>query len=244
MGEYTYIDLFCGLGAFHTAFGRCSNGDASYSCVFACDIDADVRSVYYENYHIMLHGDISTIDPSTLPDFDILCAGFPCQPFSKAGVSARESLGQAHGFECPVLRNPIEPTGSVCFCLPSCICYWRLFHPRFNYSFPWIIPMDHSHDHSHGSFPAIPRNSQPERYVFPRQHKLSTKTNHGTGDVMARCYMDAISSLAILVRFVSANGGGQEQRRHELQSAPSTWTSGRGKQQSCARSTRTCCKGK
>ena len=79
---------------------------------------------------------------------------------------------RAHGFECPVLRNPIEPTGSVCFCLPSCICYWRLFHPRFNYSFPRIIP----------------RNSQPERYVFPRQHKLSTKTNHGTGDVMARCY--------------------------------------------------------
>lgn len=92
MGEYKYIDLFCGLGAFHTAFGRCSNGDASYSCVFACDIDADVRSVYYENYHIMPHGDINTIDPSTLPDFDILCAGFPCQPFSIAG--------KKEGFAC------------------------------------------------------------------------------------------------------------------------------------------------
>jgi len=46
-----------------------------------------------------------------------------------------------------------------------------------------------SFTHSHGSFPRIiPRNSQPERYVFPRQHKLSTKTNHGAGDVMARCY--------------------------------------------------------
>lgn len=73
-----FIDLFCGLGAFHTAF-------RSFQCVFACDIDEGARSIYKENYGHMPHDDIRTIDIGTLPDFDLLCAGFPCQPFSIAG---------------------------------------------------------------------------------------------------------------------------------------------------------------
>ena len=76
-----YIDLFCGLGAFHTAF----NTDPSFKCVFACDIDEGVRKLYKANYGMDVHGDIRTIDMKTLPKFDILCAGFPCQPFSIAG---------------------------------------------------------------------------------------------------------------------------------------------------------------
>ncbi len=76
-----YIDLFCGLGAFHTAFDT----DPSFKCVFACDIDEGIRKLYKANYGMDVHGDIRTIDMKTLPKFDILCAGFPCQPFSIAG---------------------------------------------------------------------------------------------------------------------------------------------------------------
>jgi len=76
-----YIDLFCGLGAFHTAFDT----DKSFRCVFACDIDEGIRKLYKANYGIDAHGDIRSVDPFSLPDFDILCAGFPCQPFSIAG---------------------------------------------------------------------------------------------------------------------------------------------------------------
>ena len=82
-----YIDLFCGLGAFHTAFERYNkiNNDVKYQCVMACDIDEGVRNIYNENYGIMPESDINKINISDIPDFDILCAGFPCQPFSIAG---------------------------------------------------------------------------------------------------------------------------------------------------------------
>ena len=81
----TYIDLFCGLGAFHTTFNRKSDANLKYKCVDACDIDEDVRKIYEENYHIKPKGDITKINIEKMPDFDILCAGFPCQPFSIAG---------------------------------------------------------------------------------------------------------------------------------------------------------------
>lgn len=76
-----YIDLFCGLGAFHEAF----NGDATFECVLACDINEGIRTLYNANYGIQVEGDINAIDTAKVPDFDILCAGFPCQPFSIAG---------------------------------------------------------------------------------------------------------------------------------------------------------------
>jgi DNA (cytosine-5)-methyltransferase 1 len=81
--EIKYIDLFCGLGAFHYAFNLIDN--IKYKCVFACDIDEKVRKIYEENYGIKPEGDIDKIDIESIPDFDILCAGFPCQPFSIAG---------------------------------------------------------------------------------------------------------------------------------------------------------------
>ena len=81
-----YIDLFCGLGAFHTSFDKAScTGEIKYECVYACDIDEGIRKLYEENYGIKPDGDITQLNPDTLPDFDILCAGFPCQPFSIAG---------------------------------------------------------------------------------------------------------------------------------------------------------------
>jgi len=75
-----YIDLFCGIGGFH-----CALKNLNFECVYACDIDKKCRDTYYKNYNIQPDGDITEIKISSIPKFDILCGGFPCQPFSKAG---------------------------------------------------------------------------------------------------------------------------------------------------------------
>ena len=75
-----YIDLFCGIGGFHTALSN-----LGHECVFASDSDKYCREVYEMNYGIKPNDDVKKIDPEKLEDFDILCAGFPCQPFSNAG---------------------------------------------------------------------------------------------------------------------------------------------------------------
>lgn len=77
---FKFIDLFCGIGGFHQAM-------ASYGgeCVFASDIDKYCQQVYYENYGIRPEGDITKIDEYSIPNHDILCAGFPCQAFSISG---------------------------------------------------------------------------------------------------------------------------------------------------------------
>jgi DNA (cytosine-5)-methyltransferase 1 len=77
---FTFIDLFCGIGGFHQALAQL-NG----KCVFACDIDKDCRETYYNNYGLMPKEDITKLDISKIPNFDILCGGFPCQAFSNAG---------------------------------------------------------------------------------------------------------------------------------------------------------------
>lgn len=79
---YRFADLFCGLGAFHRAFARSKR---RYRCVFASDIDPGIRKVYQENYGVSVHGDINKVSIDDMPNFEILCAGFPCQPFSIAG---------------------------------------------------------------------------------------------------------------------------------------------------------------
>lgn len=79
--EIKYIDLFCGLGAFHESFKK----HEEFRCVLACDINRKVREIYKANHSLEPLGDIRKINPSSIPDFDVLCAGFPCQPFSIAG---------------------------------------------------------------------------------------------------------------------------------------------------------------
>lgn len=76
----TFIDLFCGIGSFHNSFQK--NG---WKCIMACDINSAVKKTYKENYGILPLDDITTIEPSTVEPYDILCAGFPCQPFSQCG---------------------------------------------------------------------------------------------------------------------------------------------------------------
>jgi len=69
----TFIDLFCGVGGFHQALSK-----FGAKCVLACDIDKNCRVVYKDNYGIEPVPDVKKIDEKTMPDFDILCAGFPC----------------------------------------------------------------------------------------------------------------------------------------------------------------------
>ena len=92
--EFKFIDLFCGIGGFRLAFEK-----AGCKCVFSSDWDKFSRQTYFENFKEMPAGDINEVEVSDIPKFDILTAGFPCQPFSLAGVSKKNSLGRSHGFE-------------------------------------------------------------------------------------------------------------------------------------------------
>ena len=75
-----FIDLCCGIGGFHYALKN-----LGYNCVLASDIDEYCRDNYEKNHKIKPKGDLTKIKIESIPEFDILCAGFPCQPFSKAG---------------------------------------------------------------------------------------------------------------------------------------------------------------
>ena len=80
MKRFRFIDLFAGLGGFHLAAEHLGG-----ECVFASEIDADLQEVYQKNFNIKARGNIREVKPEEVPHHDLLCAGFPCQPFSKAG---------------------------------------------------------------------------------------------------------------------------------------------------------------
>jgi len=91
--DFTFIDLFAGIGGFRIAFQEV-NG----KCVFSSEWDKYVKKTYEANFGEVPFGDITKIDEKKIPDHDMLIAGFPCQPFSIAGVSKKQSLGKKHGF--------------------------------------------------------------------------------------------------------------------------------------------------
>lgn len=78
--DVKYIDLFAGIGGFHTALSS-----FGADCVFASEWDKHAQKTYFDNYGIEPAGDITKIDAKDIPDHDIICAGFPCQPFSISG---------------------------------------------------------------------------------------------------------------------------------------------------------------
>ncbi len=92
--KFTFIDLFAGIGGIRKAFEEHGG-----RCVFSSEWDSWCQKTYFENFGEMPHGDINKIKPGEVPDHDILAAGFPCQPFSIAGVSKKKSLGKEHGFK-------------------------------------------------------------------------------------------------------------------------------------------------
>jgi DNA (cytosine-5)-methyltransferase 1 len=81
MKELKFIDLFAGLGGFHLALAG-----LGHKCVFASELNAELRDLYTRNHNIDIEGDINLVNVNKIPKHNILCAGFPCQPFSKAGA--------------------------------------------------------------------------------------------------------------------------------------------------------------
>lgn len=92
----TFIDLFAGIGGIRYAFEA-----AGAKCVFSCEWDRYAQRTYLAFHGETPEGDINAIPLDSIPGHTILTAGFPCQPFSLAGVSKKNSLGIAHGFQDP-----------------------------------------------------------------------------------------------------------------------------------------------
>ena len=92
---YRFIDLFAGIGGIRAAFEGIGG-----QCVFTSEWDSYAQKTYAENFHDghLIAGDITKVEARDVPDHDVLLAGFPCQPFSIAGVSKKNALGRAHGF--------------------------------------------------------------------------------------------------------------------------------------------------
>lgn len=91
---YRFIDLFAGIGGMRIAFES-----AGGHCVYSNEWNKYSQKTYYANFGVQPDGDITRVQAESIPDHDILVAGFPCQPFSIAGVSKKNSLGRATGFE-------------------------------------------------------------------------------------------------------------------------------------------------
>ncbi|MEP6220553.1 DNA (cytosine-5-)-methyltransferase, partial [Marinobacter sp.] len=83
-----FIDLFAGLGGFHVGVSQ-----LGHRCVFASELDEGLRDIYAKNFCLAPEGDIRRIDERLVPDHELICAGFPCQPFSRAG--------KKKGAKCP-----------------------------------------------------------------------------------------------------------------------------------------------
>lgn len=96
-GRFDFIDLFAGIGGMRLGFESVGG-----KCVFTSEWDKYAQRTYYANFgegH-RIAGDITEVDAQDVPDHDVLLAGFPCQPFSIAGVSKKNALGRPHGFAC------------------------------------------------------------------------------------------------------------------------------------------------
>ncbi|WP_024929188.1 DNA (cytosine-5-)-methyltransferase [Methylophilus sp. OH31] len=96
LAKFKFIDLFAGIGGIRTAFESVGG-----QCVFTSEWDRFAQKTYLQNFGAshLVHGDITKITTDEIPDHDLLLAGFPCQPFSIAGVSKKNALGRAHGFK-------------------------------------------------------------------------------------------------------------------------------------------------
>ena len=90
---FTFIDLFAGIGGFRIAFQNQGG-----KCIFSSEWNRYAKKTYEANFGEVPFGDITKVDEKKIPEHDLLLGGFPCQPFSIAGVSKKNSLGKKHGF--------------------------------------------------------------------------------------------------------------------------------------------------
>lgn len=96
--SFSFVDLFAGIGGTRLGFESIKG-----ECVWTCEWNKFCQQTYKANFPSTDHqivGDVTQVRVETIPDHDVLVAGFPCQPFSVAGVSKKNSLGQSHGFAC------------------------------------------------------------------------------------------------------------------------------------------------
>ena len=116
MPDFTFIDLFAGIGGMRLGFEAVGG-----KCVFTSEWDAYSNKTYRANFPDDEHeiaGDITKIGADEIPEHDVLVGGFPCQPFSIAGVSKKNALGRPHGFEC-------KTQGTLFFDVARIIAYRR-----------------------------------------------------------------------------------------------------------------------
>lgn len=93
-GKFTFIDLFAGIGGMRMAYESVGG-----KCLYSSEWNKYSQQTYFANFGELPDGDITKVDARSIPKHDILVAGFPCQPFSIAGVSKKKSMGRATGFE-------------------------------------------------------------------------------------------------------------------------------------------------
>jgi len=116
-GAFTFVDLFAGIGGLRRGFEKIGG-----ECVFSCEWDKHSRDTYIRNYPGTHEFGVDVRDysrePERIPAHDVLLAGFPCQPFSLAGVSKKNALGRPHGFLC-------DTQGTLFFDLAQIIAHSR-----------------------------------------------------------------------------------------------------------------------
>jgi DNA (cytosine-5)-methyltransferase 1 len=106
--EFRFIDLFAGIGGMRIAFDK-----AGGRCVFSSENNKFSQQTYEANFGEVPSGDITKIDAKDIPNHDILVGGFPCQPFSIAGVSSKKALGREHGFDARTKKTKKDPMGQA-----------------------------------------------------------------------------------------------------------------------------------
>ncbi|MCM7773474.1 DNA cytosine methyltransferase [Enterobacter asburiae] len=134
VSSFRFVDLFAGIGGFHA--GMAENGG---NCVFACEIDENLREIYRNNFGIYPEGDIRQVDEKCVPSHDILCAGFPCQPFSLAGKKKGQTCPESGQLIDEVVRiaRYHNPRYVLLENVPNIITidnggFWRYMNDRFN----------------------------------------------------------------------------------------------------------------
>ena len=166
--QVRFIDLFCGIGSFHYAFRK-----IGWKCVMACDNNDSSRKTYEKNYGQVPMGDITKIDPKLIQEYDILCAGFPCQPFSQCG--------RHEGFK--------DERGTMFFHVMKFVKYHR----------PKIVVLENvqallTHDEGK-SYQVIVDSLKAEHYIV--QHRLLKCSNYGIPQMRKRLFIFAVNDAIV-----------------------------------------------
>ncbi|AVT56831.1 DNA (cytosine-5-)-methyltransferase [Pectobacterium quasiaquaticum] len=192
--KFKFIDLFAGIGGVRLGFQN-----AGGACVFSSEYDRGAQNTYKKNHGEYPFGDITRIDEKQIPDHDVLLAGFPCQPFSHAGVSARNAIGKQHGFLC-------DTQGTLFFDVLRVIKEKK----------PKVVFLENVRNletHDQGkTFDTIKRSIEDEGYVF--SHKIIDSSSL-VPQRRVRCYMIGIRE-DIDVQFIFPEVSGEPVPLHSV----------------------------